>query len=322
MKVLTPLETPIIPARAICRYCMILIMLCVIGLDASGQTTYRLYVLAGQSNMEGFGYVADIPPSLRGTMEGVWIYHGNTAPDGAQVDGRGMWRELRPGHGVGFASDGAENRYSDRFGVELTFAAAMAEAYPGERIALLKYARGGTAIDTAAAANFGAWDPDFEGGNGVNQYDHFLAALVSALSVRDIDGDGQEDALVPAGILWMQGESDAAATADVALSYGRHLKRLMDLFRAALRTDDVPVAIGRISDSGNDTSDGKVWNYGAIVRGQQAAYVRDDRYAALVTSTDSYGYSDTWHYDSAGYLDLGRTFARAIVSVRDRATRP
>jgi iduronate 2-sulfatase len=38
-----------------------------------------------------------------------------------------------------------------------------------------------------------------------------------------------------------------------------------------------------------------------------------DENAALVTSTDNYGYSDPWHYNSAGYLDLGRQFADALV---------
>jgi hypothetical protein len=34
--------------------------------------------------------------------------------------------------------------------------------------------------------------------------------------------------------------------------------------------------------------------------------------AALVTTTDTYGYSDPWHYDSSGYLDLGKQFAVAM----------
>ena len=32
----------------------------------------------------------------------------------------------------------------------------------------------------------------------------------------------------------------------------------------------------------------------------------------VVTTTDGYGYSDKWHYDSAGYLDLGKQFAAAV----------
>jgi iduronate 2-sulfatase len=178
-------------------------------------------------------------------------------------------------------------------------------------ISLIKYSRGGTSIDVAAAGRFGCWDPDFGTGNGVNQYDHFLATLRHAYAAGDIDGDGEVDRLVPAGIVWMQGESDANNEA-VAGRYERNLKRLMDLIRAALRTDDLPVAIGRISDSGREEADGTVWDYGHVVREGQARFVQADACAALVTTTDQYGYSDKWHYDTAGYLDLGRRFAEAL----------
>ena len=47
----------------------------------------------------------------------------------------------------------------------------------------------------------------------------------------------------------------------------------------------------------------------------QASFVEADPIAALVTSTDSYGNSDSWHYDTAGYLDLGEQFAKALISV-------
>ena len=39
-------------------------------------------------------------------------------------------------------------------------------------------------------------------------------------------------------------------------------------------------------------------------------------HAALVTTTDIYGYSDPWHYDSAGYIDLGKQFAIALHGLR------
>ncbi len=280
---------------------------------------FHLYYLGGQSNMDGFGYVKDLPRALNKPVEGVWIFHGNMAPDGVPVDGRGVWAQLRPGHGTGFESDGNANDYSDRFGVELTFATRMQELHPDRNIALIKYSRGGTSIDERAARFFGSWEADFIGGaregSGVNQYDHFLATLRNAFAVSDIDGDGEADRLIPAGILWMQGESDAASSAKVARSYERNLKRLMDLVRSALRVDDLPIAIGRISDSGNDELDGKVWNHGEIVRQAQQAFVDSDVAAAIVTSTDGYGYSDPYHYDSAGYIDFGKRFADALASL-------
>ncbi len=282
---------------------------------------YRVYYLGGQSNMDGFGLISDLPAELREPMAGVMIFHGNSSADSAPVDGRGKWTTLTPGHGAGFTSDGSHNSLSDRFGVELTFARQWLQASPEMPIALIKYSRGGTSIDAQAAGGFGCWEPDYlegEGpGKGINQYDHFLATVRQAMSVRDIDGDGEPDELEPAGIVWMQGESDAAYSPEIAHRYPTNLKRLIDLVRAALRQDDLPVVIGRISDSGQD-GDGKVWDQGSIVRAGQAEYVQQDGFAALVTSTDSYQYSDPWHYDSHGFLDLGRQFADAMLKLNSK----
>ncbi|MFQ5703782.1 MAG: sialate O-acetylesterase [Gemmatimonadales bacterium] len=282
------------------------------------QTTYHVYFLGGQSNMDGYGYVADLPSSLRREQAGVMIFHGNPAPDDGAPDGRGIWTTLRPGHGVGFSSDGTTNTYSNRFGVELSFAERLRQGDSDWKIALIKYSRGGTSIDTAAAGPYGSWEPDYKGLAGINQYDHFLATVKHAMAISDVDGDGVADVLVPKGIIWMQGESDAALTERVAQRYLANLTHLIGLIREAFGVRNLPVVIGRISDSGRD-SDGKVWDYGAIVRAAQAEFVARDHAATLVTTTDRYEYSDAWHYDSNGYVDLGRRFADAIVRLEKKA---
>ncbi|MBN2365487.1 MAG: hypothetical protein EH225_05795, partial [Calditrichaeota bacterium] len=248
---------------------------------------------------------------------GVFIFHGNTSPDTTEIDGKGIWAELMPGHGYGFTSDGQSNYLSERFGVELTFGRRLKQLMPGENIALIKYARSGSSIDVEAAGKFGCWDPDFSTGNGINQYDHFLATVRNAFAVEDIDGDGEKDRLIPAGIIWMQGESDGAFTKEIAVRYEANLKELMNMIRAALRMDDIPVVIGQISDSGQDDKDGMVWNFGHIIRTAQASFAEKDECASLVISTSGYQYSDRWHYDSAGYLDLGNKFAEAVWKLSD-----
>jgi len=268
---------------------------------------YKVFYLGGQSNMDGFGYNNQLPAELNKAVDGVYIFHGNSTRDSFELGGQGIWEVLKPGHGTGHSSTFKQNNLSDRFGIEITFALEMKKRFPNENIAIIKYSRGGTSIHIDAAGPFGCWDPDFTTGTGVNQYDHFLAAVKNAYAINDIDNDGEIDELIPAGILWMQGESDANSS-EIANLYLANLKRLMDLMRAAFRVDDLPVVIGRISDSGND-ADGKVWDFGNVVRWQQAKFVNQDRNAALVTSTDNYGYSDKWHYDTAGYIDFGKQFA-------------
>lgn len=273
--------------------------------------TIRVFYLGGQSNMDGYGYNSDLPDELNKTFQNAWIFHGNPVGDDQANGGLGKWELLKPGHGKEFSSDGIKNNLSDRFGVELSFAGRLKELFPDQKIALIKYSRGGSSIDSLAAGRFGSWEADYQGKTGINQYDNFLTTINKALSSNDINGDNRRDVLIPCGIVWMQGEADASFNEEVAKRYYCNLKRLMDLIRAAFHTDDLPVVIGKISDSWND-KDGKVWDYCELVQYAQEKYAREDDKAAIIRSTRYYKYSDKWHYDSEGYIDLGKKFADAL----------
>jgi hypothetical protein len=277
---------------------------------------YYLYYLGGQSNMDGQGVNTDLPDSLKEPMKNVMIFHGNPVPDMRESGGKGIWAPLQPGHGCGdFSSDGRKNNYTGCFGVELSFASELLKKNPDRNIAIIKYSRGGTTLALNGAKFFGCWYPDYNIDNRLNQYDFFLATVKNACSVHDIDGDGEDDVLIPKGIIWMQGESDAVQTKKMAEAYGKNLKRLMDLIRAAFRVNDLPVVIGLISDSGVKNGKEPVMNYGDIVRRCQEEFVKDDYFSAIVKSTDNYDYIDDWHYTSKCYLDLGRQFARAVLNL-------
>jgi hypothetical protein len=273
--------------------------------------TIRVFYLGGQSNMEGFGFVKNLPDSLNKKNKNVFIYHGNSVEDNNETGGLGKWDFLEPGHGSGFSSDGKVNKLSDRFGVELSMAKKLQELYPNQKLAFIKYARNGSSIDSVGTTGFGAWEPDFKGGKGMNQYDFFLKTVNNAMAVNDINGDGVEDILIPTGIIWMQGESDSDKTEQIANQYYANLKRLMELMKAAFRNADLPIVIGKISDSGDDT-DGKVWRFGELVQYGQEKFALVEPNVAIVRTTNSYKYSDRYHYDNNGFIDLGKQFANSI----------
>lgn len=280
------------------------------NVSIDSENDIMLFVLAGQSNMAGYGHNKDLPKTLDTTFDDVWIFQGNTADDEALDGGLGKWEALRPGHGVGFSSNGKVNEHSDKFGVELSFAKKMKKHYPNRKIAIIKYAKPGSSIDSLAKRTWGHWEPDYQGTNGINQYDHFLNTLKNAIGSSDLDNDGKMDVLIPSGIIWFQGTSDSFISEEVAKKYGNNLKRLMDLFRAALHFNDLPIVLGKVSDSGDDP-DGKVWEYLELVQHGQEQLVRKDEYVTIVRSTRKLNYSDPWHYDSEGYIKLGELFADA-----------
>ncbi|MBU2995876.1 sialate O-acetylesterase [Cellulophaga baltica] len=282
----------------------------IVSSQLAKKDTIRVFYLGGQSNMDGHGSLSDLPKELKSEFENVYIFHGNPAPDENKNGGQGVWDKLKPGHGKLFLSNLKENKLSNYFGIELSFAKKLQTLYPNDKIALIKYSKGGTSIDTLASRNAGTWEPDFNGKTGINQYDHFLNTVRLATETNDIDKNGITDVLVHSGIIWMQGESDAH-NEEVAKRYYDNLKRLLDLVRASFRTGDMPVVIGKISDSGNNKN-GKVWEYGELVQYAQEKFALTDKNATIVRSTKNYKYSDKWHYDSEGYIDLGEKFADAI----------
>lgn len=276
-------------------------------------TIYKLYFLGGQSNMEGFGYVEELPGAIATASEDVMIFTGQMALDNERHGGVGVWQPLEPGYGTGFRTDGKSNQLADRFGPELMFGQTMAARSPGSKIAIIKYALGGSGL--AEGVGYGNWHPDFSAGAGLNQYDHALKTMRNAFAHSDIDGDGITDRLVPSGIVWMQGEADAYDSQAAADEYRANIERLMGLLRAALRVDDLPLVVGKITDSGM-SDDGSVMDYIGTVQHAQADFVREDPCAAFVTVTDDLKYlDDGWHYDTGGFVRLGTAFAEAMIEL-------
>lgn len=276
-------------------------------------TTYHLYFLGGQSNMVGYGFTRELSPEQAEPAADAWIYATTPTGDEASIDPASAWAPVTPGFGVGYAAPESAPALGERFGPELSFARTLRELQPDTPIAIIKYARGGTSIDLRARGGAGSWDPSYE---GLNQFDHAVATIRAAMEPRDLDGDGELDRLVPAGIGWMQGESDGTRE-DAAAAYEANLARLARALREELGDADLPFVVVRISDSQVQAGTGRVWAFGDAVRGAQEAFARSDPNAALVTSTDGYGYSDPYHYDTAGYLDMGARIAKAMHELGD-----
>ena len=128
---------------------------------------------------------------------------------------------------------------------------------------------------------------------------------------RGLNGDGKEDEIIPTAILWMQGESDASFSEEIANSYESNLTRLMQIFRTHLNEPELRIVIGEISAS-------STWEYGtarehaSIVRQAQQNFVKKDKNAKLVLFTKEAKLTDGWHYRAEDYLLLGKRFAQNV----------
>ena len=267
--------------------------------------TWKVYYLGGQSNMDGYGHNSKLPDSLRKKIPNAMIFNGKRDNKGSLLGGIGKWAPVEPGHGYMFETNGNFNSLSKMFGPELSFADRMIEG--GAKIAIIKYSFGGTAL--YPGAGYGDWYPDQE---RRNHLDNALATINNAFNVADINGDGRLDKLVPSGILWMQGESDAEHSKESSEAYYGNLKNLINLLRASLRNEKLPVVIGKINDSHMTSNGGPTQPFIKNIHLAQKKFTEEDGCASYVTEIESYQFSnDAWHYDTDGFINMGIAFAKA-----------
>ena len=246
----------------------------------------KVFILSGQSNMSGGGdVVADIAiDAAVGDKVRIW--------DATDVWGKranpGKWASLNEIQAL--KKEGRANKIGPEFG----FAKAMSELYPAEEIHLIKVSKGGTAIDW--------WLPNANGKE--NGHTALQANLQNAL--EKIEGDYEI-----AGMLWMQGESDAKKLED-AEAYEKKLQQLIALMRKETGKSELPFVIGRLSSRILESPKFKM-PFVKTVQSGQAAVAANDKHAYVVNTDDLSQRDDLVHFDQEGQMRLGQRFGEAMI---------
>jgi sialate O-acetylesterase len=241
-----------------------------------------LWVLAGQSNMEGVGDLINVaPPNPRVMslgMDGKWVQAAEPlhwlvdSPDPVH-SGNSDDRERR--------SEEYHKTRTKGSGLGLPFATAMVQA-TGVPIGLIPCAHGGTRMDQ--------WDPSRKDEGGQSLYGSMMRSILLA--------GGKVK-----GVLWYQGESDADT--DRTAAYAQVFADFIAAVRSDLGRPDLPfyaVQIGRVVRDG----DPKPWN--AV---QDAQRLLPDRVGnTAVVSVIDLELDDLIHVGTQGLKRAGQRLAR------------
>ncbi len=168
----------------------------------------RVFLLGGQSNMNGLASVTNLPAPYDAVQGDVAFWKN------------GSWVALAPGYGT----------RSEYFGPEVSFGYTLKQALPIDRIYLVKYAANGTAL-------YDDWAP----GTGP-QYTAFMSTANAALANLDAKGVDYEIS----GMLWLQGESDAQENQGAA--YETNLRNFIADMRTRFNDPDLPFYMGRVRE--------------------------------------------------------------------------
>lgn len=194
------------------RPCKRVFVLCVLlnsfFAPAQKKGVMSVYLIGGQSNATGQGYVRNLTPDQVIDTTVLIFHSGRPHLDGG--DKPFDWHALQQ------ASESP-----DRFGPELGFGMRIRQLFPGENIALIKHAHSGTNL-------FDQWRPGTvnDTASGGEQFKIFTATVDSGLMGLKRMGYTP----VIKAMLWQQGESDADAK-ETALRYGQNLRRFIERVR-------------------------------------------------------------------------------------------
>lgn len=235
----------------------------------------KVFLLAGQSNMNGIGHGRE----LIGTP--LEKYHDPQPGVKIWNNGSRQWAELSS------YSDG------DCFGPEVSFGYEMHAAFPNDDIYLVKWAYGGTNL-------YADWKPANGGGWCYNSF-----KMTAMAALQNLDAAHLSPSV--AGMLWMQGEGDAANST----SANAYQQNLID-FIAAVRTDpqfsfnspDMPFVLGRIIQGYGTSGDN------ATVRTAQMTVPTLVEHTMCINTDDLQVSPEIpLHFGTQGQIELGIRFA-------------
>ncbi|MBL8173273.1 MAG: sialate O-acetylesterase [Bryobacterales bacterium] len=247
-----------------------------------------LWVLAGQSNMEGVGDLVNVEPpnglihSFNQSDEWVLAEEPLHLLPGAAD--KVHWRKNKEGQPERYEGQRLLDFIANRkkgAGLGLPFAAEMVR-YTGVPIGIVPCAHGGTSMDQ--------WNPALKEQGGDSLY---------GATIRRINLLGGK----VRGILWYQGESDAGAKS--APVFQDKFEKLIEAFRADTGQPDLPfyyVQIGRFINNNNPNE----WN--SVQQSQLAAESKLKR-AGMAPAVDL-DLDDLIHVGTQDLKRLGRRLAK------------
>lgn len=251
---------------------------------AARATNYDVYLLAGQSNMDGRGLTSDLTGSLASYAApdpGVELYYDNPAAPASYTPG---WVPLQPGYSV--PSSTLASVPSGDFGPELGFGHAMQANEPaGSTVALIKVSDGGTSLVTD-------WNPS----NPNGLFDLLISDAQSAMASLATPGN----TVTLKGMIWHQGESDASESEH---QYQDELVNFINSVRTSLSDPTMPFVIGEVYDNGARDSIIEAQEAVAAIPGYDTGFASS---AGLVTSDNG------THFDASSQILLGQRFAASM----------
>lgn len=283
---------------------------------ASPEGKTQVFILAGQSNMEGQGVVSMDHPKYYNDGKGnlVWSMEHSASRQMMQHlrDQEGNWA-VRDDVEISFKTKGAVRKGpltvgytgyggSSHIGPELEFGHVMGDFFD-QPVLLIKTAWGGKSL-------YKDFRPPSSGGDVGPYYDQMIQEVRDALKAL---GDQKYELR---GFVWMQGWNDMC-TPPAIPEYADNLVNLAKDVRAAFGVPDLPFVIGELGNGGPAKPGSSMDRFRQAQRAgaeriERAVFVETQEFARPAELSPNVGHGHHWFGNSESYFLIGHALGEAM----------
>lgn len=259
--------------------------------EGNSESKIKVFLLAGQSNMDGRANGNDLTDSdlkrLKEVAPRILFYYNHQAVIPLQLTK---------------SSKGVEDKFNFTkvFGPELFFGIKLAEKYPNDKFIFIKRSIGGTSL-------YGCWNPNwtYEKASLINEENKpKLYSDLIEYTKGILQSYKPEDYEIK-GMLWVQGEHDSYVDRwgeEPAATYGQNLKNLIDRVRIDLEAPRMPFLMFQVGN-------------GKVVEGMINTAKNNDT-VFLIPQSNNTSSADfyeqypppLWHYTTESMKSIGVNF--------------
>lgn len=260
-----------------------------------------VYLIGGQSNATGQGYMKNIPKGFKLDESVLFFYSKELGGGGEPM----QWGPL---------CQASETQ--DKFGVELSMGTILKQQNPTKEIALIKHALSGSNL-------YQQWNPGADKKDRKNfgpEFEKFITTVERGL--KELKKKGYNPIIK--AMVWQQGEGDARDIAGMQNSrnYGTNLRHFIQRVREQLHAPEmlfvygyvIPVPLERFTgrEEVRVAQKNLDYNSGHKLALNGAFVVETDDLPLRCDELNSPYPDDKVHFNTLGILELGKRFAKKI----------
>lgn len=266
------------------------------------QKVIDVYLIGGQSNATGQGYMRNLPSDFK-IDDSVHFFYST------ELGGGGTAMEWGP------LCQASET--SDKFGVELSMGTSLKQLNPSREIAVIKHALSGSSL-------YHQWAPGKNRNDAENfgpEFKKFLHTVETGL--KALEDKGYKPKIK--AMVWQQGEADAleGAGRNNSRNYGLNLHHFIKRIRKQLHSPKmlfvygyvIPVHLERFTgrEEVREAQKNIDQHSGHQLALKRAFVVETDDLPLRCNEPDSPFPDDNVHFNTFGVLELGERFAKKIM---------